>query len=130
MALRTRNKISASFSMSSMTDIVFLLLIFFIIVSTLISPNAIKVLLPSGSSKITDKQTISVSITNDLKYFVSGKEIAEGDLEQVLISELGGEPNPGIILHADKSIPLENAVKVLDIANRNKFQVVIATKAK
>ena len=128
MALRSRNKVSPDFNMSSMTDIVFLLLIFFMITSTLVSPNALKVLLPSSSSKTTGKQTVSVTITPEREFFVNAQpvkvELLEGQLRQLL----AGQESPGIILHADKRVPIEDAVKIMDIANRNKYQLVIATK--
>jgi biopolymer transport protein ExbD len=130
MAIKSRNKVDVGFSMASMTDIVFLLLIFFIIVSTMVSPNALKVLLPKSSAKTTAKQTVSVSISNDLKYYINGQEVGVELLESSLQNKLVGEEKPGIILHADKSIPLENAVKVMDIANRNKYDLVLATSSK
>ncbi len=130
MALGSRNKISVSFSMASMTDIVFLLLIFFMITSTLISPNALKVLLPSSTSKTTGKQSVSVTIKPDLTYYVNEKPVEADFVEQKLIELLSGEESPGIILHADKSVPLEYAVKIMDIANKRKYQLVIATTNK
>jgi biopolymer transport protein ExbD len=130
MALGSRNKISVSFSMASMTDIVFLLLIFFMITSTLISPNALKVLLPSSTSKTTGKQSVSVTIKPDLTYYVNAKPVEADFVEQKLIELLSGEESPGIILHADKSVPLEYAVKIMDIANKRKYQLVIATTNK
>ena len=75
MALRSRNKVSPNFNMSSMTDIVFLLLIFFMLTSTLVSPNALKLLLPSSSSQTLARQTVSVSITPDLKYYINDQQI-------------------------------------------------------
>jgi len=114
--------------MASMTDIVFLLLIFFMITSTLVSPNALKVLLPNSSSKTTGKQTVSVTITPELTFHVNAKFVNADGLESALQTLLQGEEKPGIILHADKSVPLEYAVKVMDIANKNKYQLVIATK--
>lgn len=130
MALGSRNKISVSFSMASMTDIVFLLLIFFMITSTLISPNALKVLLPSSTSKTMGKQSVSVTIKPDLTYYVNAKPVEADFVEQKLIELLSGEESPGIILHADKSVPLEYAVKIMDIANKRKYQLVIATTNK
>jgi len=129
MALGSRNKISVSFSMASMTDIVFLLLIFFMITSTLVSPNALKVLLPSSSSKTTGKQTVSVTIKPDLTYYVNAIPVEAAFVEEKLVNLLSGEESPGIILHADKTIPLEYAVKIMEIANKRKYQLVIATKA-
>ncbi len=130
MALGSRNKISVSFSMASMTDIVFLLLIFFMITSTLISPNALKVLLPSSTSKTMGKQSVSVTIKPDLTYYVNAKPVEADFVEQKLIELLSGEESPGIILHADKSVPLEYAVKIMEIANKRKYQLVIATTNK
>ena len=128
MAIKSRNKVDASFSMSSMTDIVFLLLIFFIIVSTKISPNAIEVLLPKSSSRINEKQVVSVTISDDLNYYINGKITTKSQLEPQLKSMLNGEEKPSIILHADRNIALQYAVDIMDIANRNKYQLVMATK--
>ena len=84
MALRSRNKVSANFNMSSMTDIVFLLLIFFMLTSTLVSPNALKLLLPNSKAKTLEKQTISVSITKDLQFYINENQVAENKIEKVL----------------------------------------------
>lgn len=130
MALQSRNKVNISFSMASMTDIVFLLLIFFIIVSTMVSPNALKVLLPTSSAKTTSKQTVSVSITSDLKYYINANHVDETSIETTLKQQLSGIDKPGIILHVDKTVPIEYAVKVMDIANRNGYEMVLATKPK
>ena len=128
MAINTRNKINVNFSMASMTDIIFLLLIFFVITSTLVSPNALKVLLPTSSSKTTGKQTASVTITPDLRYYINAKPVQVEFIEAELRKLLAGEEKPGIILHVEKSVPFELAVKIMDIANKNKYQLVIATK--
>lgn len=130
MSLRSKNKVSATFNMSSMTDIVFLLLIFFMLTSTLVSPNALKLLLPNSKSKTLEKQTISVSITPEIDYFIGDVQFPFESLESELISRLSLEVDPAIILHADKSVDIEYAVKVMDIAYRNKFKVVLATNPK
>jgi biopolymer transport protein ExbD len=112
-----------------MTDIVFLLLIFFIIASTLISPNALEVLLPKASSNPKPSpQTVNVSITEDLKYYVNKSEVEEARIEEMLLAMVEGEEDPGIILRAEKSVPIENVVVIMDIANRNKLKLVLATK--
>lgn len=116
--------------MASMTDIVFLLLLFFVITSTMISPNALKVLLPNSSSKTTGKQTVSVTITSDLTYYLNAKQADPAFLEQQLRQMLAGVEKPGIILHIDKTVPVEFAVRIMDIANKNKYQLVIATGKK
>lgn len=130
MGIKSRNKVSVEFSMSSMTDIVFLLLIFFIIVSTLVSPNALKVLLPKSGAKTTGAQTVSVSISTDLRFYVNGNIVDENALENMIQSKMKNTEKPGIILHADKTVPLEKAVIVMDIANRNKYNLVLATSPK
>lgn len=130
MAIRSKNKVSIEFSVASMTDIIFLLLIFFIITSTLISPNALKVLLPTSSAKTTSKKSISVTITPDLKYFINQQQVDEQSIEPVLKQQLTGIDKPGIILHVDRTVPVEYPVKVMDIANRNGYEMVLATKPK
>lgn len=131
MAIRSKNRVSTNFNMSSMTDIVFLLLVFFIIASTLISPNALEVLLPKATSNPTPQpQTVNVSITEDLKYYVNKDEVAKEDVENYLLAQVDGEEEPGIILRAEKSVPIENVVVIMDIANRNKLKLVLATSPK
>ncbi|MFN4235381.1 MAG: ExbD/TolR family protein [Bacteroidia bacterium] len=128
MALKSRNKVSVAFRMASMTDIVFLLLIFFIIVSTFVSPYALNVNLPTSNNKSTEKASVSVTIKPDLTHYIDGKQVDVNDLEPLLISALQNKPKPQIVLFADESVPTGVTVKILDIANRNKFGIVLATK--
>jgi len=130
MGLRSRNKVSATFNMSSMTDIVFLLLIFFMLTSTLVSPNALKLLLPSSKAKTLEKQTISISITKDIAFYINENEVSENTIEQELKLLLNNEQEPAIILHADKTVAIEHVVKIMDIAYRNKYKIVLATTSK
>lgn len=131
MAIRSKNKVTTNFNMSSMTDIVFLLLIFFIIASTLISPNSLDVMLPSASSDPRPQpQTVSISITEDLTYHVNENEVKVQEIEEQLLALVEGEENPGVILKADKSVPIENVVVIMDIANRHKLKLVLATSPK
>lgn len=130
MGIRSRNKVSPNFNMSSMTDIVFLLLIFFMLTSTLVSPNALKLLLPSSSSKTLSPQTVSVSVTKELEYYVDQEKVEFEFIEPILIKKMAGNDDNSIILHVDKQIAVEEAVKVIDIASRNKFKMVLATKPK
>jgi biopolymer transport protein ExbD len=127
MGLRSRNKISANFNMSSMTDIVFLLLIFFMLTSTLVSPNALKLLLPSSKAKTLEKQTISISITKDIDFYINENKITAASIEQELKLLINNETEPAIILHTDKTVAIEHVVKIMDIAYRNKNKIVIAT---
>ena len=128
MALKSRNKVSPNFNMSSMTDIVFLLLIFFMLTSTLVSPNALKLLLPNSKSKTLEKQTLSVSINKDLDFYINENQVIESNLENELKQVLSQQQEPAIILHADKTVDIEHVVKVMDIAYRNKYKIVLATK--
>ena len=128
MALKSRNKVSPNFNMSSMTDIVFLLLIFFMLTSTLVSPNALKLLLPNSKSKTLEKQTISISINKELDFYINENQVIESNLENELKSILANQEEPAIILHADKTVDIEHVVKVMDIAYRNKYKIVLATK--
>lgn len=128
MNLRGRNKVSATFSMSSMTDIVFLLLIFFMLTSPVITPEALDLILPKAKGKTTNKHNLSVSITKDLDIFINKDKVSESRLEQQLISLLQDVEDPTIILRAEEGVPVEKAVKVMDIANRNQFKVVLAVK--
>jgi len=128
MDLRGRNKVTPEFNMSSMTDIVFLLLIFFMLASTLVTTNAIDILLPSASGKTENKKSVSVSIKKDLSFYIDQKRIRENVLENELIDLLSKESSPTIVLRAEKSVPIDNVVKVMDIANRNKFKVILAVK--
>ncbi|MFV8224999.1 ExbD/TolR family protein [Christiangramia aquimixticola] len=128
MNLRGRNKVSPEFSMSSMTDVVFLLLIFFMLTSPVITPEALDLILPKAKGKTTSKQTLSVSITKDLQFYINSERISASSLESTLKSKLNGEENPTIILRAEEGVPIEKAVNVMDIANRNNYKIVLAVK--
>jgi biopolymer transport protein ExbD len=128
MNLRGRNKVSPEFSMSSMTDVVFLLLIFFMLTSPVITPEALDLILPKAKGKTTSKQTLSVSITKDLQFYINSERISASALESNLKSKLAGEENPTIILRAEEGVPIEKAVNVMDIANRNSYKIVLAVK--
>tara|TARA_R110002049_G_scaffold120471_2_gene274884 strand:- start:140 stop:445 length:306 start_codon:yes stop_codon:yes gene_type:complete len=95
--------------------------------STLVSPNALKLLLPSSSSKTLAKQTVSLSITKELDYYINEEKVQFEFIEPMLLKKLSGDVDGSIILHVDKTIAIEEAVKVMDIANRNKFKLVLAT---
>ncbi|WP_299102826.1 biopolymer transporter ExbD [uncultured Winogradskyella sp.] len=128
MNIRGRNKITPEFNFASMTDIVFLLLIFFMIASTLVSTNAIDIVLPKASGKTENKKSTAVSIKKDLTYYIDQKRVSEAILERRLLDILSNQDAPTIVLRAEKSVPVENVVKVMDIANRNKFKVILAVQ--
>ena len=125
MNLRGRNKVSADFSMSSMTDIVFLLLVFFLLTSPAITPDALDLILPKAKGKSTNVQKASVSITKDGAYYVNKERVSEYGIEKELKSILAGQEEPTIILRAEEGVPIEDAVFVMDIANKNSFKVVL-----
>lgn len=131
MNLRGRNRVSAEFNMSSMTDIVFLLLIFFMIASTtIVSNNALDLVLPKSSGKSEEVKNISVSINKNLEYFIDKDRFAENDLEAKLKTMLANQADPTILLHVEEGVPIEKAVTVMDIAYRNKFKIVLAVSPK
>jgi len=130
MALKSRNKVSADFNMSSMTDIVFLLLIFFMLTSTLVTQNALELVLPQSSSKNTETTTLSVSIEkkdNVINYYIDKEEVEFEKLEVKLIIKLRETKDKGIVLNTDKSVEIEHVVKVMEIAYDNEFKLVLAT---
>lgn len=128
MNLRGRNKVSAEFSMSSMTDIVFLLLIFFMLTSPAITPEALDLILPKAKGKTSNVQNISVSITKDLEFYIDKERIGSEGIERTLRERLEGVEDPTIILRAEEGVPIEKAVNIMDIANRNKYKIVLAVK--
>ncbi|QED38147.1 biopolymer transporter ExbD [Antarcticibacterium arcticum] len=128
MNLRSRNKVSADFSMSSMTDIVFLLLIFFMLTSPAITPEALDLILPKAKGKTTNVSSLSVSITKDLQVYINSERVSQSALEATLKQKLAGEEDPTIILRAEEGVPIEKAVNVMDIANRNRYKIVLAVK--
>ena len=130
MALRSKNKVSAAFSMSSMTDIVFLLLIFFMLTSTLVTTNALDLVLPNSTAQTVKKQRVSVSITENFEYFIDKESVELKYIEAQLIDKLAGQDEQVVVLRVDKSVPVEYAVEVMDIAYRNKFKIVLATQQK
>lgn len=128
MELRGRNKVSPNFNMSSMTDIVFLLLIFFMLTSTIVTTNALDLLLPTAKGKTNNNQNIAVSIDKNLNYYIDKTPIEKEQIESKLNRLLAGEKEPAIIIRAEKSVPIDNVVKVLDIARKNKYKAVLATQ--
>lgn len=133
MALKRRAKISPNFSMASMTDIIFLLLIFFMITSTVVSPNAIKVLLPQGKQQTSAKPLTRVIIDKDLNYYAAFGDEAEMPIEPAKLSGflkdcVNREPEMYVALYADETVPYREIVRILNIANENHFKMVLATR--
>lgn len=131
--LKRKTKTIETFSMSSMTDIIFLLLIFFMITSTMVTPNAIKVLLPQGSKQTSAKPLARIIIDKQLNYYSAfGNEdempIEEEDITAFLQGCAEKEPEMYVALYADESVPYREIVNVLNIANENNFKMVLATR--
>lgn len=127
MALSSRNKVSVQFSMSGMTDIVFLLLIFFMITSTLIAPNALKLLLPQSKHQTTANPITTVSITRDAQFYIETRRVSITELETELYNRLKDEPEPTVALHVDENVPMKEVVKVMNIAKDNRYKLILAT---
>ena len=136
MAIKTRNKIGVNFNTSSMSDMVFLLLIFFMLTSTLVAPNAIKLLLPSSSSKTMAKQTVTVYINDLFQYYVDETPVTDEDLTSVINSRIDGQADATIVLRSDKSVPVQYVVNVIDAVNdinnatQQNHKVILATSPK
>lgn len=134
MAIQTRNKINANFSTASMSDLVFLLLIFFMLTSTLVAPDAIKLLLPSSHSKTLARQTLTVYINKSRNYFVGSKEVGPSTLKQAIYSKINKDSQATIVLRADKTVSVQDLVNVIDAVNQinhqynTKHKIILATR--
>lgn len=133
MAIKRGSKVDKSFSSSAMTDLMFLLLIFMLIATTLINPNALKLELPKSSNQLKDKAITTVSIKmerNGYSYYVELDKVnGLEDLERALRARLQGQEHPTVSLHCDKKIPVEQVVNVMNIAKQNKYKLILATQA-
>ncbi|MFA7493521.1 MAG: biopolymer transporter ExbD [Proteiniphilum sp.] len=133
MALKQRFTIESNFSMASMTDVIFLLLIFFMITSTFVVPNSIQVLLPRSQQQTQAKPITRVTIDKDLKYYVANanereKQVTFEEITPFLQSAYTADPSIFVALYADETVPYREIVRVLDIANQNKFKMVLMTR--
>ena len=127
MKLRGRNQIRPEFNMSSMTDVVFLLLIFFMIASTLAKQlNTIDIKLPKAEGKTENRNTVAVTITNAGQFFINDKRISKINLEERLIFSLSEMKIPSIVLRTEKKVAIDQVVYVMNIANKNGIKVVLA----
>ena len=133
MALKRITKADPNISMSSMTDIVFLLLIFFLVTSTLVNPNALKLLLPKSTGQVGAKAVVSVSIKDwggdRCTYHINGNEtpVAFSEVEDELVGLLQSEEEPTFSIYSDESVPIKEVVQVMNIAKRNHYKVILAT---
>lgn len=130
MNLKGRNKVSPEFSMSSMTDIVFLLLVFFLLTSPSVTPEVLDLVLPKAEGKSAKSKDVSVSINKKMQYYINAKRVTQTGLEGLLIKSLQSNPDATIVLRVEQGVPIEKAVHVMDIANRNKFKIILAVSSK
>jgi biopolymer transport protein ExbD len=126
MPLQSKHKVDTAFSMSSMTDVVFLLLIFFMLTSTFITPSGLPVNLPSSRSSNIIMQRVSVTITSDRRFYINDRRVTRDLIEIELAKALQGKEGV-VVLHVDKSVPVEYLVDVAGIATALKAKVSIAT---
>ena len=131
MDFKTSNKITPNFNMSSMTDVVFLLLIFFMIASTLAKNlNTIDVKLPQAKGKSENRENVSVSIDSKNRFYIDGEFVRKNDINNRLIAKLSKSNKRVIILRSDNKVPIKEIVYIMDIANKNSVKVVLAVKNK
>lgn len=133
MALKRRTKVNGAFNMASMTDVIFLLLIFFMVTSTVVIPNAIKVTLPQSQKQTAAKPLTRVTIDANLNYYVAfGKQkevkVSFDEITPFLLESQAKEPEMFVALYADETVPYKEIVKILNIANEHKFKMVLATR--
>jgi len=127
MNFRKRKYVHAEVQAGALSDILFFLMLFFLIISTLASPNAIKLLLPKAQTgKSIPRQVINISISPDLHYFIDKREVTIDQLEPSLLAEATKLDNPSVVLRMDKSITVNDMIQVVDVLNRSKLPVVIA----
>jgi biopolymer transport protein ExbD len=131
--MRLRRKHSeAEVSTDSLNDIMFFLLLFFLILSTMVSPNAIKVNLPNAKAKETidnNKKPVHIAVTKERKFFINNRAVDFASLEQELAKEIAGKTDPTVVMHLDKSLTIQDEVDIMTIANKLKCKTVLATSA-
>lgn len=128
MNLKGRNKVDPSFNMSSMTDIVFLLLIFFMLTSTLVTVSAIDVVLPKAGGKTENQTSVAVSVTGDSFFYIDKTKVSSKNLEREILSKVGVDKKKTIVIRGDQNVPYKNVMKIIDIANKNKLKMILAVK--
>jgi len=127
MNLKGRNKITPEFSMSSMTDIVFLLLIFFMIASTLAKNlDTIDIKLPQAKGKTENRNNVAVTINNRSQFFIDSKQVSKRNVKSQLIDRLKEVKTPSIVLRAEEKVPIEQVVYIMNFANQNGVKIVLA----
>ncbi|MEP7263139.1 MAG: biopolymer transporter ExbD [Bacteroidota bacterium] len=132
MNLRRRHRVQPEVATASLNDIMFFLMLFFLIASTLVNPNVIKLLLPKASKNQTtiNKQPLTISVTADLHYFINNREVMYDNLQQELANSIVGTTEPTAVLRVDKEVTVQELVTLLDIGNKLKIKMILATDTK
>lgn len=131
MALRKKHR-ESEVSTDSLSDIMFFLMLFFLILSTMVSPNAIKVALPNSEVKTTienDKKPIHLAVTKDRKYYVNSTEVPLANLEAEIEKLSNLQLEPVVIMHLDKELSIQDEIDVMTICYKLKCKTVLATAA-
>lgn len=129
MAIKRNKRFKAEIATSSLSDIMFFLLLFFLILSTLANPNVIKMMLPkAASNEKTNKQHLTISVTEDKRFFINKTEVAYEELEQTLLAELGGNTDQSVVIRIPFNSQIQELVDVLQIGVKNNIKFVIATQ--
>lgn len=128
MAIKRSAKVETSFGSASMTDLMFLLLIFLMVATTLINTNALKIMLPQSSNQVSDKPTTTISVTDDLRYYVDKQEMPFDNIEGFLKGKFQDVEKPIIMLNMDKRVSVEEFVRIMNIAKRNNYTLLLMTQ--
>jgi biopolymer transport protein ExbD len=130
MNLRRRHRVAPEVATASLNDIMFFLMLFFLITSTLVNPNVIKLLLPKASAnKTLNKQPLTISVTKDFKYYINNKPVAYESLSSELASAIQGTSEPTAVLRVDRGITVQDLVNLLEIGTKLKIKMILATDA-
>lgn len=130
MAIKRNKRFHVEVATSALSDIMFFLLLFFLIISTLANPNVIKMALPKAkTNEKTNKQHLSISVTKDKKFFIDKQEVAFGDLERILLEKTAQENDKTVIVRIPFDMQVQSLIDVLQIGVKNNLKFVIATKA-
>lgn len=131
MNIRYHKKFEAEVATASLNDIMFFLLLFFLIISTVANPNVLKVLLPeSKANQSLNKQPVNLTVTEGKQYLINNKPIPKSSLEASLIAECGNISEPTVVIHIHRSLSIQDLVDVMEIGARNKLKMVLATSKK
>lgn len=128
MAIKRGLKINKESGSSAQTDLMFLLLMFMLMATTLINPNALKLTLPKSSNQLKERPYTTVSITKDLQFYLDGERVPFSQLEGALAAKMAESDDKTVSLHADEGVPIGEVVKVMNIANNNQYRLILATQ--